>query len=59
MNSGNAEMVQQILKSLTPEAYATAKKYVDLESLAKKKRVYRKVVGIKEGPGNIEVEQAP
>lgn len=32
------------------------KKYVDLDGTSRKKRVYRKVVGIKEGVSEIDVE---
>jgi hypothetical protein len=55
MNSGNSDMVNHIVKSLTPESFVILKKYVDLDNLGKKKRVIRKVVGIKEGPSEIDV----
>ena len=56
MHAGNADMVYQIFRSITPEALETVKKYVDIESIGKKKRVFRKIIGAKQGPSAIEVE---
>ncbi len=47
MHAGNAEMVFQIFRSITPESLATVKKYIDIETIGKRKRVYRKIVGAK------------
>jgi hypothetical protein len=47
MHAGNADMVYQIFRTITPEALGTVKKYVDIESIGKKKRVFRKIVGAK------------
>jgi hypothetical protein len=49
MHSGNSEMVSQLFKSLTPDSLAILTRYVDLDGLGKKRRVFRRVVGIKEG----------
>ena len=49
-------MVYQILQTISPESLVTIKKFVDLDSLGKKKRVYRKVIGFKQGENVIEAE---
>jgi hypothetical protein len=47
MHAGNADMVFQIFRSITPESLDTVKKFIDIESIGKKKRVFRRIVGAK------------
>lgn len=47
MHAGNSAMVFQILQTISPESLATVQKFVDLDNLGKKKRVFRKVIGFK------------
>ena len=49
MHTGDSTILAQIFKVLSREALETLKKYIDLDNLGKKKRVFRKVIGIKEG----------
>ena len=51
MHAGDSNILAHIFKALSREALETLKKYVDLDNLGKKKRVYRKVIDIKEGQG--------
>lgn len=58
MNSANSELIKNLIKNLTPSSLDILTKYVDLNSLGKKKRVIFKVVGVREGSmvNNIDVE---
>jgi hypothetical protein len=47
MHAGNATMVYQILQTISPVSLETVRKFVDLDNLGKKKRVFRKVIGLK------------
>ncbi len=57
MNSANSELIKNLIKNLTPSSLDILTKYVDLNSLGKKKRVIFKVVGVREGSmvNNIDV----
>lgn len=47
MHEGNPNMVKDITATLLQDSMAVLCRYVDLENLGKRKRVIRKVVGIK------------
>lgn len=47
MHEGNPNMVKDITATLLQDSMAILCRYVDLENLGKRKRVIRKVVGIK------------